>query len=150
VAAFLLGDLGQFFFTKALASGASYYVTVGTQPTREVCTVTEGSGTVASANVTDVAVDCEESTGGGGSGGTLSTMWPPLSLPTAGPMPKLPRRVCSIVILLFEDLAHFFKRGEPHRTFTSREILEVVRREGLDVEFAGRLVEHTVTGIHKA
>jgi len=39
--------------------------TVGTQPTGDVCTVTEGSGKVASAIVANVAVDCEESTGRG-------------------------------------------------------------------------------------
>ena len=49
---------GSFTFTTALASGATYAVTVGTQPTGETCTITNGSGTVGSANVTNVAVAC--------------------------------------------------------------------------------------------
>jgi hypothetical protein len=57
---------GAFTFKTALASGAAYSVTVGTQPTGETCTVTNGSGTVGSANVTNVAVACSSSTGGGG------------------------------------------------------------------------------------
>jgi hypothetical protein len=49
---------GSFTFTTALASGATYSVTVGTQPAGETCSVTNGSGTVGSANVTNVAVAC--------------------------------------------------------------------------------------------
>ena len=52
---------GAFTFKTALASGAAYSVTVGTQPTGETCTVTNGSGTVGSANVTNVAVACAAS-----------------------------------------------------------------------------------------
>ena len=51
-----------FVFTTALASGATYAVTVGTQPTGFTCSVTNGSGTVASANVTNVAVACTATT----------------------------------------------------------------------------------------
>src|SRR6202041_2920610 len=57
---------GKFTFTTSLATGATYSVTVGTQPTGETCTVTLGSGTVGSANVTNVAVACSSGTGGGG------------------------------------------------------------------------------------
>src|SRR5215469_2845342 len=49
---------GTFTFATKLASGAAYSVTIGTQPTGETCTVTNGSGTVGSANVTNVAVAC--------------------------------------------------------------------------------------------
>jgi len=49
---------GSFTFATALASGATYSVTVGTQPAGQTCTVSNGSGTVASANVTNVAVSC--------------------------------------------------------------------------------------------
>jgi hypothetical protein len=49
---------GTFTFSKALPSGASYNVTVGTQPTGETCAVTNGTGTVAAANVTSVSVTC--------------------------------------------------------------------------------------------
>jgi hypothetical protein len=57
---------GAFTFTTKLASGATYKVTVGTQPTGETCTVTNGSGTVGSANVTNIAVACSSGGGGGG------------------------------------------------------------------------------------
>ena len=60
---------GTFAFTTALATGATYKVTVGTQPTGETCTVTDGTGTVGTANVTTVVVSCENSYT---IGGTLS------------------------------------------------------------------------------
>ena len=49
---------GAFTFPGALASGTTYAVTVGTQPSNptQACTVTNGSGTIGAANVTDVAV----------------------------------------------------------------------------------------------
>ncbi len=46
-----------FTFTQVLATGATYNVTVGTQPADEFCTVAHGSGTV-SGKVTSVAVTC--------------------------------------------------------------------------------------------
>ena len=49
---------GSFTFATRLASGAAYGVTVKTNPTGQTCTVSSGSGTVASANVTSVAVSC--------------------------------------------------------------------------------------------
>ena len=56
---------GTFTFATAVNSGAAYAVTVLTQPSSppQTCTVTSGSGT-ASANVTNVAVDCVTSTFG--------------------------------------------------------------------------------------
>jgi serine/threonine protein kinase, bacterial len=54
-------DATTFTFTTALQSGATYDVTVATQPTGESCTVTSASGTVASASVTSVAIACVES-----------------------------------------------------------------------------------------
>jgi hypothetical protein len=49
---------GSFTFATGLANAAAYSVTVLTQPSGEVCTVTGGSGTIATANVTGVAVNC--------------------------------------------------------------------------------------------
>ncbi len=51
---------GSFTFTTPVASGASYAVTVLTQPTSptQVCTVTNGSGTVGGGAVTNVQVTC--------------------------------------------------------------------------------------------
>ena len=47
-----------FVFNTTLASGAAYAVTVLTQPAGATCSVVNGSGTVASANVTNVSVTC--------------------------------------------------------------------------------------------
>ena len=49
---------GAFTFSTALASGASYSVTVLTQPSGQGCSVANGSGNIAGANVTNVAVAC--------------------------------------------------------------------------------------------
>ena len=55
---------GAFSFPNALATGAAYTVTVGTQPISpmQVCTVSNGSGTIAGANVTNVVVTCVNGT----------------------------------------------------------------------------------------
>jgi 6-phosphogluconolactonase (cycloisomerase 2 family) len=51
---------GTVTFPSGLMTGASYAVTVKTQSTtrREICGVSNGSGTIAQANVTNVAVTC--------------------------------------------------------------------------------------------
>ena len=49
---------GPFTFATPVASGAAYSVTVKTNPSGQACTVSSGSGTVGSANVTNVAVSC--------------------------------------------------------------------------------------------
>jgi hypothetical protein len=56
---------GTYAFTTPLATGHAYAVTVLTNPASPVaqtCTVTNGSGTVASANVTNVNVTCTTNT----------------------------------------------------------------------------------------
>jgi subtilisin-like proprotein convertase family protein/subtilisin family serine protease len=55
-----IGGNGAFTFTTPILSGATYAVTVSTQPTVPVqnCIVTSGSGTVGAANVTNVGVNC--------------------------------------------------------------------------------------------
>jgi 6-phosphogluconolactonase (cycloisomerase 2 family) len=57
---------GAFTFATALATGKPYAVTVLTQPTSpsQTCTVSNGTGTTASTNITNVTVAC--------SGGTAS------------------------------------------------------------------------------
>ena len=49
---------GDFTFATAIASGTGYTVTVKTQPLGELCTVSDGSGTVSNANVMTVGIDC--------------------------------------------------------------------------------------------
>jgi subtilisin family serine protease len=53
---------GAFTFSKPVPNAGTYSVTVLTQPntpTLQFCTVTNGSGTVSGANVTNVAVACK-------------------------------------------------------------------------------------------
>lgn len=53
--------MGAFAFPAKLASGATYAITVSAQPSTPVqtCTVTNGSGTAGSTDVTNVTVTCE-------------------------------------------------------------------------------------------
>jgi 6-phosphogluconolactonase (cycloisomerase 2 family) len=64
---------GAFTFANQLGTGAAYTVTVKTQPSAPVqnCTVSNGSGTVGTANVTTVAVACS-TVAGYTVGGTVS------------------------------------------------------------------------------
>jgi hypothetical protein len=59
------GD-GAFTFATALADGSAYNVTVLTQPSNPVqkCAVTNASGTLSGANITNVSVDCTNLSGG--------------------------------------------------------------------------------------
>src|SRR5437867_3586195 len=61
------GDLtvsanGSFTFSAPVAQGSPYAVTVLTQPAGQTCTVANGTGTVAGANVGDVTVSCAANT----------------------------------------------------------------------------------------
>ncbi|MDD2769642.1 MAG: beta-1,3-glucanase family protein [Methylococcus sp.] len=49
---------GGFTFTTPIAKGGGYAVSVGTQPAGQTCTVVHGSGTMASADVTNVSIYC--------------------------------------------------------------------------------------------
>ncbi len=49
---------GAFSFDTELADGTAYSVSVLTQPTGQTCTVSNGSGAVSGADVTDVSVNC--------------------------------------------------------------------------------------------
>jgi hypothetical protein len=53
---------GSFTFPEELADGRRYAVTVGIQPpnTNRRCTVENGKGKIAGANITDVVVSCVE------------------------------------------------------------------------------------------
>ena len=52
---------GTVGFPTAVASGASYEVTVGQQPASQTCSVSNGAGTIGTANVT-ASVSCAAST----------------------------------------------------------------------------------------
>lgn len=53
---------GNFVFASTLVSGSAYTVTVLTQPSSpaQVCSVAAGTGSIAAANVTSVAVTCSD------------------------------------------------------------------------------------------
>lgn len=53
---------GAFQFATAVAQGSFYNVTVGAQPTGQVCTVTHGAGAGVNADVADVNVTCSSQT----------------------------------------------------------------------------------------
>ena len=53
---------GAFTFSTPVASGAGYAVTIFSQPLGQICSVAMGSGTVAGANVSSVAVNCSDNT----------------------------------------------------------------------------------------
>jgi N-acetylneuraminic acid mutarotase len=53
---------GAFVFATPVASGSAYSVTILTQPAGQSCSVAMGSGPVAGANVTSVAVNCSDNT----------------------------------------------------------------------------------------
>jgi hypothetical protein len=69
---------GSFTFSIPLAEGATYNVSILTQPATQTCTVSNGSGTVGSSNVTNVSVSCSTNTT------TLSTSVSTLALSVTG------------------------------------------------------------------
>lgn len=68
---------GPFVFPLTFASGTEYQVDIGTQPTgpSQTCTLTNATGTVGAANVTNVQVTCTTNTYS--IGGTVSGYAPP-------------------------------------------------------------------------
>ena len=63
---------GAFTLATGMATGTSYVVTVKSQPVNpsQTCAITNGSGSIASANVTNISVSC--TTNGYSIGGTTS------------------------------------------------------------------------------
>ena len=57
-----VGSDGPFTFATRLVAGGAYNVTVKSSPSGQTCTTSGASGTVASANVTSVAVTCTSQT----------------------------------------------------------------------------------------
>jgi hypothetical protein len=60
------------FDPDKVASGDTYTVTVATQPAGQSCSVTNGTGTVAAANVTNISVNCSPTTTLYSIGGTIA------------------------------------------------------------------------------
>ncbi len=57
----------SFTFSTPLATGASYLVTIGTQPAGQICSVSNGTGTIGTTNVNNISVTCANSFSVGGS-----------------------------------------------------------------------------------
>jgi uncharacterized repeat protein (TIGR03803 family) len=57
----IAANAAQFTMNTRVASGGSYAITVMTQPTGATCTVSNGSGSNLSGNVTSVAISCAPS-----------------------------------------------------------------------------------------
>ena len=53
---------GNFVFSTPLASGSSYNVTVGTQPSGQTCLVSNGFGSILGQDITNVALNCTHDT----------------------------------------------------------------------------------------
>ena len=74
---------GAFSFNTRLADGATYQVTVKTPPSGQTCAVSGASGTMAGADVTNVAVVCTSSSGTfddfNRPDGSLGAAWTPIS-----------------------------------------------------------------------
>jgi hypothetical protein len=74
---------GAFSFNTRLADGATYQVTVKTPPSGQTCAVSGASGTMAGADVTNVAVVCTSNSGTfddfNRPDGSLGAAWTPIS-----------------------------------------------------------------------
>jgi N-acetylneuraminic acid mutarotase len=53
---------GTFSFSSPVASGSNYAVTIMTQPAGQSCSVANGSGIVAAADITNVSISCSDNT----------------------------------------------------------------------------------------
>jgi N-acetylneuraminic acid mutarotase len=53
---------GSFSFSSPVPSGSNYAVTIMTQPVGQSCSVTNGTGIVAAADITNVSVSCSDNT----------------------------------------------------------------------------------------
>ena len=57
-----LAASGSFSFTSPVASGSNYAVTIMAQPAGQSCAVTNGSGIVAAADISNVSISCSDNT----------------------------------------------------------------------------------------
>jgi N-acetylneuraminic acid mutarotase/ribosomal protein S11 len=57
-----LSASGSFRFSTPVPSGANYAVTIMSKPVGQSCAVTNGSGTLAAANITNVSISCSDDT----------------------------------------------------------------------------------------
>ncbi len=77
---------GAFTFATSVEEGRPYAVTVQTQPSMGTCSITNGSGDVATANITNVTVVCTSANGTYAVGGNASGITGPVVLDDEGDM----------------------------------------------------------------
>jgi hypothetical protein len=65
---------GSFTFANTLADGSDYVVTVFTQPTGQICSVSNGNGTISGADVSNVSVNCVTNSGALPISGRIGTL----------------------------------------------------------------------------
>ncbi len=63
---------GAFAFDHGIPTGGAYSVTVSSQPSGQTCSVSSGAGTVATTDVTNVAVVCANNANAYSIGGTMA------------------------------------------------------------------------------
>jgi 6-phosphogluconolactonase (cycloisomerase 2 family) len=80
---------GSFTFAKRVAPKGSYAVTIGTQPTLQTCSISKGSGSGVTANVTSVAVSCTNGNLYSSSFGAGGGVWQYAINPTSGALAPL-------------------------------------------------------------
>jgi uncharacterized delta-60 repeat protein len=70
-----LTNVDQFTFLNGVGDGLGYNVTVFSHPSGQTCTITNGSGTVPGADVTNIGVNCADIPAGSYTiGGTVSNL----------------------------------------------------------------------------
>lgn len=135
---------GPFAFPGAYPSGDAYDVTVEQQPSNplQACTVTNGQGTIGSADVTDVLVTCRTPAGGGldlgfGTNGLVSTDLIPYSADERFAAAVALQADGKILVAGERELARFNADGTLDASFGSGGIVPVqfrtVRDAVLDV-----------------
>ena len=121
--ALTLGTNGIFNFATPVPSGASFEVSIGTQPNSQVCTVDAGgSAAMPGGGVTQVAISCAASTGTG----TAGSWWIPY---TASPKNAAG---LSGLFLIASDKLH----SAPKQQFIVKTKAEVLA-EGAKITAAG-------------
>ena len=94
---FLSSD-GAFVFAAPLADSTNYSVTISAQPMGQTCTVSNGSGSLAGADVSNVAVDC------------VDDPTPPSVTPTA--VPVMPLWLLALMATALAGIASVRIRGK--------------------------------------
>ena len=102
----------SFTMANLVPKNAAYNVTVGTQPTGQTCLVTNGSGTMGTANVTNVSISCDNGTISGTVTGLPSGLQ--LTLANNGADPQTVTGTGSNVSFTLAPPAGAYTNGSPY------------------------------------